>query len=83
MCEAELGFEVERNVNILDAILRLPPALLPVLAERRHNVADAVTLTRARISIVIILARVTLETLLCVVQMTDDTVFFRVVTTTC
>jgi hypothetical protein len=81
MCEVKLGLEVELYGNEWTSVLGLPPAQLPIGAERRDDVLDAMAhLVVRRVR----LTRVADEALVdLVLEMTDDAVAFRTDETAC
>lgn len=78
--EVKLGAEIQLNVGVLNAILCLPPLLLPVFAEGRHDIFDSVALCRRAGHVGI--ARVAHEAFFRVFQVADDAVSLGLVQTT-
>ena len=72
MGERELGLEVELNVNLLIAVLRLPPAVETVALLAPHDILDQVTVGIGEF--VVGLARVTDKALLGVWRCAENAV---------
>lgn len=72
MGEVEFGLEVKLYCDVLLSVLRLPPAVLPVAAERRHDVLNPMAVS---VGVTVRTTRVADEALVVLVlEVTDDTV---------
>ncbi len=81
MGERELGFEIELQVDILAAVLRLPPATKPVARLSAHNVVHRVAIDIG--AGIEGLTRIAYKTLGRILGLSKDAIAFGLLEATC